>query len=51
MVIIPIGLKIFRSQNTKDSKNDMKYSNLSYSSSKVQYFAAKDFQYDTFSLK
>ena len=24
MVIIPSGLEIFRSQNTKDSKNDMK---------------------------
>ena len=25
MVIIPSGLEIFRSQNTKDSKNDMKF--------------------------
>ena len=24
MVIIPSGLEIFRTQNTKDSKNDMK---------------------------
>ena len=25
MVLIPSGLEIFRSQNTKDSKNDMKH--------------------------
>ena len=32
MVIIPSGLDIFRSQNTKDSKNDMKlYYTIGYS--------------------
>ena len=43
MVIIPSRLEIFCSQNTKDVKNDIKPSNkLLYSSSKVQYFAAKN---------
>ena len=49
------GLEMFRSQNTKDSKNDMVivkfdviYSKLSYSASKVQYFAGKNSHHDTF---
>ena len=59
MLIIPSGLEIFRSQNTKDLQKlfqtlvyvivafDAVYSKLSYSSYKVQYFAAKNVHYYT----
>ena len=59
VVIIPSGLKTFRSQNITFEKLyetlvkvivkfDSIYSELSYNSFKVQYFAAKNSHYDTF---